>query len=160
MLISNYGEYHRLAAYLFRHTKRPIGLVMGVPTLRELFDESHYADLDGGILESFGRMFKNDLKIYAYPLLDARTGALVTAGNLRVAPHLRHLYAYLVENRLIESLRDVDTQCLPIYSRDVLARIRAGEAGWEAMTPPAVAELIKRRGLLGYRAKGSATQAA
>lgn len=160
VLISNFGEYHRLAAYLFRHTKRPIGIVMGVPTLRELFDESYYADLDGGILESFGRMFKNDLKIYAYPLLDARTGALITAGNLRVAPHLRHLCAYLVENRLIESLRDVDTQCLHIYSRDVLARIRAGEPGWEEMTPPAVAELIKRRGLLGYRAKGSATQAA
>jgi hypothetical protein len=160
VLISNFAEYHRLAGYLFRHTKRPIGIVMGVPTLRELFDETYYADLDGGILESFGRMFKNDLKIYAYPSLDAKTGALITAGNLRVAPHLRHLCAYLVENRLIESLRDVDTQCLHIYSRDVLARIRAGEAGWEEMTPPAVAELIKRRGLLGYRAKGNAIQAA
>jgi hypothetical protein len=160
VLISNYGEYHRLAAYLFKYTKKPIGIVMGVPSLRELFDESYYTDLDGGILESFGRMFKNELKIYAYPLLDQKTGALITAGNLRVAPHLRHLCAYLVENRLIESLRDVDAQCLHIYSRDVLAKIRAGQAGWEEMTPPAVAELIKRRGLLGYRATGSATQAA
>ena len=39
VLISNYGEYHRLAAYLFRQTKKLIGIVMGVPTLRELFDE-------------------------------------------------------------------------------------------------------------------------
>ena len=31
----------------------------------------YYADLDGGILESFGRLFKNDLKVYVYPLLDA-----------------------------------------------------------------------------------------
>ena len=30
------------------------------------------------------RLFRNDLKIYTYPLLDARTGALITAGNLRV----------------------------------------------------------------------------
>ena len=160
VMISNYGEYHRLAAYLFRQTKKLIGLVMGVPTLRELFDERYYADLDGGILESFGRLFKNDLKIYAYPLLDAKTNALITAGNLRVAPHLRHLCAYLVENRLIESIRDFDPQCLRIYSRDVLARIRSGDPLWEEMTPPAVAELIKSRGLLGYRATDRADEAA
>ena len=100
---------------------------MGVPTLREIFEEKYYADLAGGILESFGRLFKNDLKIYAYPMLDAETGSLITAGNLRVAPNLRHLYDYLLENRLIESLRDFDQQCLPIYSRDVLARIRCGD---------------------------------
>jgi len=63
VLISNFAEYHRLAAYLFRHTKKMIGIVMGVPTLRELFDEKYYADLEGGILESFGRLFKNDLKM-------------------------------------------------------------------------------------------------
>jgi hypothetical protein len=111
-------------------------------------------------LESFGRLFKNDLKIYAYPVLDAKTSALITAGNLRVAPHLRHLCAYLVENRLIESLRDFDERCLPIYSRDVLARIRGGDRLWEEMTPPAVVELIKRRGLLGYRPTKQATEAA
>lgn len=54
---------------------------MGVPTLRELFEERYYSDLEGGILESFGRLFKNDLKLYAYPLLDARTGGLITAGK-------------------------------------------------------------------------------
>ena len=150
VLISNYGEYHRLAAYLFRHTKKMIGIVMGVPTLREIFEEKYYADLEGGILESFGRLFKNDLKLYAYPLREAKTGALITAGNLRVAPHLRHLYAYLIENRLIESLRDFDECCLPIFSRDVLANIRSGDPAWEVMVPPAVAQIIKERKLFNY----------
>jgi hypothetical protein len=150
VLISNFAEYHRLAAYLFRHTKKMIGIVMGVPTLRELFDEKYYADLEGGILESFGRLFKNDLKMYAYPLFDQATGSLITAGNLRVAPHLRHLYAYLVENRLIESVRDYDEGCLSIFSRDVLRRLRSGDASWESMVPPLVAQMIKRRKLLGY----------
>lgn len=152
VLISNYGEYHRLAAYLFRHTKKMIGIVMGVPTLREIFEEKYYADLEGGILESFGRLFKNDLKLYVYPLREAKTGALITAGNLRVAPHLRHLYAYLVENRLIESLRDFDEGCLPIFSRDVLAKIRAGDPAWETMVPPTVAQMIKERKLFNYGA--------
>jgi hypothetical protein len=152
VLISNYAEYHRLAAYLFRHTKKMIGIVMGVPTLREIFDEKYYADLEGGILESFGRLFKNDLKLYAYPLLDQNTGSLVTAGNLRVEPHLQHLYAYLLENRLIENVRDYDERCLSIFSRDVLKRLRSGDRAWEAMVPPAVAHLVKDRGLLGYLA--------
>ena len=127
-----------------------IGIVMGVPTLREIFEEKYYADLEGGILESFGRLFKNDLKLYAYPLREAKTGALITAGNLRVAPHLRHLYAYLIENRLIESLRDFDECCLPIFSRDVLANIRSGDPAWEVMVPPAVAQIIKERKLFNY----------
>ena len=42
----------------------------------------------------------------------------------------------------------------------MLARIRSGDPLWEEMTPPAVAELIKSRGLLGYRATDRADEAA
>src|SRR4051812_22231877 len=150
VLISNYGEYYRLAAYLFRYTKKMIGVVMGLPTLRELFDEKYYTDLEGGILESFGRLFKNALKVYVYPLKDPATGALITAENLRVAPNLRHLYAYLLENLYIHGLRGYEDACLPIFSRDVLAKIRANDPSWEAMVPKQVAALIKERKLFGY----------
>ena len=160
VLISNYAEFHRLAGYLFRCTNKMIGVVMGVPTLREIFEEKYYTELSGGILESFGRLFKNDLKLYAYPLLDPASGALITAGNLRVAPHLRHLYAYLLENRSIESIRDFNEKCLPIFSRDVLARIRSGDMSWETMVPPAVAEIIKKRRLLGHKAAESSVNPA
>jgi len=151
VLISNFAEYHRLAAYFFRYTKKMIGVAMGVPTLKELFDEKYYTDLSGGILESFGRMFKNDLKLYVYPLLEPKTGALISAANLRVAPNLRHLHAYLVENRYIESLRDYDEKALPIFSRDVLQKLRAGDTGWEKMVPPEVAQMIRERSLFGCK---------
>jgi hypothetical protein len=160
VLISNLAEYHRLAAYLFRHTKKMIGIVLGVPTLRELFEEKYYVDLEGGILESLGRLFKNDLKMYAYPLLDRASGSLITAGNLRVAPHLRHLYAFLLENRLIESVRDYDERCLTVFSREVLERLRSGhDDTWETMVPPAIAEMIKQRKLLGYERNGALLKA-
>src|SRR5687768_13979809 len=64
VLISNYGTFHQLASYLFRYSKEAIGIVMGIPTLRELFEEKYYSDLEGGILESFGRLFKNQLRLY------------------------------------------------------------------------------------------------
>jgi hypothetical protein len=152
VLISNFGEHHRLASYLFRYTKKMIGLTMGVPTLKEIFDEKYYADLAGGILESFGRMFKNDLKLYVYPLLDAKNGSLITAANLRVEPNLRHLHAYLIENRYIEGLRDYDEKALSVFSRDVLQKIRSGDTSWDNMVPAQVAEMIRKRKLFGCKA--------
>ena len=159
VLISNYGEFHRLASYLFRFTKQPVGLVMGIPTLRELFEEKYYADLAGGILESFGRMFKNELRLYVYPYREPKTGSIITAGNLRIAPHLRHLYMYLAENHFIQGIRDVSEQSLDIFSRDVLRMLQSGEPGWEARIPARVAQLIKERKLLGYREPGEAAPA-
>ena len=58
IMVSNFAEYYRLAAYLLRYTKEPIGVTMGVPTLKELFEEKYYEELEGGILESFVRCSK------------------------------------------------------------------------------------------------------
>ncbi len=151
VLISDFFEYYRLAQYFFRYTKKMIGVVMGVPSLQEIFDEKYYATLAGGILESFGRMFKNDLKLYVYPLLEPQTNSLITATNLRVAPHLRHLHAYLVENRFIENIRDYDPECLPVFSRDVLKKIRSGDTSWDEMVPTEVARMIRERNLFGCK---------
>jgi hypothetical protein len=151
VLISNYFEYFRLAAYLHRYTHGRIGVVMGVPSLHDVFEEKYYANLDGGILESFGRMFKSDLKLYVYPFLDPVTGRLVTVDDFQVAPNLRHLYAHLIENGCIEPVREFDREILPIFSRDVLARLRAGDPTWADMVPPQVAKLIRDRRLFGIR---------
>lgn len=149
VLISNYFEYYRLAAYLRRYTQGRIGIVMGIPSLREVFEEKYYADLDGGILESFGRMFKSDLRLLVYPWIDPRTGMLVTADDFEAAPHLRHLHAHLMQNGLIEPVRDFDRDVLPIRSRDVLARLQAGDATWAEMVPPEVAQRIREKRLFG-----------
>lgn len=55
---------------------------------QELFKLKHYNDLDGGILEGFGRLLKFDLKIYVYPTLDTKTGEVITAKNVKVCPSL------------------------------------------------------------------------
>ena len=150
VMITNYGEFYRLANYLQRHTSKMIGLVMGVPTLREIFEEKYYTHLAGGILESFGRLFKNDLKLYVYPLLEPKTNALITAGNLLIAPKTQHLYNYLIEIQYIPALRDFDPENLRIFSRDVARRMVEGDATWVHDVPPAVALLICQRQLLGY----------
>ena len=45
----------------------------------EIFDEKYYLNLEGGILEALGRMFKGALKLYVYPMIDETSGKILTA---------------------------------------------------------------------------------
>jgi len=122
VLISNYGEYYRLAGYLFRYTKERVAMVMGVPSLKEIFDEKYYSDLEGGILESLGRLFKNDLKRYVYPLR-AKPGPAVD--------HRRNASSRAPSQRPLrlsveESLHRMYSRISGRLSADFLAR-RSGE---------------------------------
>lgn len=152
VLISDYFQYYLLAAYLTQFTRRKIGIVMGAGSLREIFDPQYYTELEGGILESFGRLFKYDLRLYIYPFLDPSTNALTTVENLAVAPHLQKLYGYLVDNGSVRPLESYTTEHLSIFSRDALKRIQSGDSSWEKMVPVEVAKVIKERRFLGYRA--------
>src|SRR5881227_246071 len=153
VIISKFGEYFRLASYLSRYTSRMIGLVMGVPSLLEIFDEKYYLTLEGGILEALGRMFKGGLKLYVYPRIDEATGELVTVKTLEVAPNLRSLYRYLLENEFIQEITDYNPEYLRIHPPETLARLQSGDPGWESMVPPEVGRMIKERQFFGYRAR-------
>src|SRR5436190_9742097 len=151
VMVSRFGEYYRLATYLSRYTNQMIGLVMGAPSLMEIFDEKYYLNLEGGILEGFGRMFKSGLKLYVYPMVDEETGELVTATKLEVAPNLRSLFRYLIENGFIGEIADYNPQYLGIHPPEALRKLQCGDPRWEQMVPVEVAEIIKNRGFFGYR---------
>jgi hypothetical protein len=149
VLISDFLAYHRLAAYLSWRTDGRIGMVMGVPSLIDLFEESTHADLPGGILESFGRLLKNDLRLFVYPML--RNGEVITVDTVTVAEYLQPLYDYLTRRGSFVGLDNFKPDYLPILSRDVLKRISSDDPTWEAMVPAEVGSLIKRRGFFGYQ---------
>jgi hypothetical protein len=148
VLISDFIAFHRLAAYLAWRTDGRIGMVMGAPSLVDQFDEANHAELPGGILESFGRLFKNDLKLYVYPML--RDGEVSTIHNLAVGEELQPLYDYLARRGSFVDLDNYKPEYLPILSRDVLRRISTSDTMWESMVPPEVGALIKKRGFFGY----------
>lgn len=173
VLISNYSEYYRLTSYFRRYTKEMIGVTMGINNLIEIFNEKYYENLEGGILESFGRLFRNSVKLYIYPMrqdgFDMYTAptlpapatidrtpnhaftssVLINAKNVQIADHLRNLYAHLLEAHYIDCIVGFDPSILHIFSRDVLRRIKEGDASWEKMVPEAVVAAIKRRELFG-----------
>lgn len=152
VLISDYFEYYRLAAYLNQHTKKRIGIVMGAASVRELFDPKYYTHLDGGILESFGRLFKHELKVYVYPFLNPELQKLETVDNLEVNPLLSKLYGHLADHGYLVQLKNYRDDCLGIFSRDVLNKIQKNIPGWEASVPEEVAKLIHQKCFFGYKA--------
>jgi hypothetical protein len=141
-----------------------------------VFNEKHYENLAGGILESFGRLFKNSIKLYIYPMqkgtydryclasssnclapsLDSSQHPLTTdmwinANNLQVELHLQNLYAHLLENHYLAPIVGFEPRIMGIFSRDVLKKIHEGESTWEKMVPERATALIKERQLFGFK---------
>ncbi len=153
VIISSYSYHYGIVEYLREYTGQRIAFALGVPNLRRLFEEGYYENLDGGILEAIGRLFKSGVTLYIYPCKDPATGKLISANTLQVAPNLRHLHAHLTENGLIIPIKDADEKNLSIFPKEVLRMIQSGNPAWEAMVPPAGVRLIKERGVFGYRAR-------
>ncbi len=150
VMVSNYSRFHNVTTYLRRYTSERIGMVVGIPTLAQILEEKHYADLDGGVLEALGRLLAGPVKLYVYPWRNAATGEMVTSESFEVPPRLAHLYAYLRENRSIESLEAQPDPELSIMPHDVLGMIQAGNPSWEEHVPREVVGVIKERRLFGY----------
>ena len=149
VMISNYHEYYKLVAYLSKLTWLKQGIVLGINNLEWIFDEDHYKNLSGGILEAFATLFSRKVKLYVYPTrkLD---GIVYSLDGFSLPPHIQDLYEYLFANNKLEAIRDANLSNLHIYSDNVLAMIQKGEEGWESMVPPEVVQMVKNNCLFGY----------
>jgi hypothetical protein len=115
IMISDFRENYQLTEYLIRFTKAPIRLVMGIATLVQLFQETYYERLDGGIVEAMGRLIARNVRIYAYTMSAERfkrrlqafgldlsfwdfpENGPVTVNNILPKSHLQYFYIYLRE---------------------------------------------------------------
>ena len=151
VMVSNYSRFHNVTTYLRRYTRERIGMVMGVPTLAQILDEKYYHDLDGGILEALGRLLGGGpVRLYIHPWREAGTGATRTAENFIVAAPMRQLYLYLMQNRFVVGISAAPELDLATLPHEVLTRMLAADPSWEALVPPEVVEVIKKRRLFGY----------
>ncbi len=161
VLISNYLEYHRLSEFFGKYTKGKVGVVMGVAHLPKIFDESYYANIDGGMLEALGRLFRRNVSALIYPAyaLDGtkpqidrtRAQKLHHAEDFEPAENIKHLFLHLMKNGFIRDLKDVDESLLSLDSDRVLEQLQNGVPGWEKHVPEAVSKLITQHGLFGYK---------
>jgi len=151
VLISDYFEFERLAAFIGRHTKGRTAFVVGAGTLREIFDEHLHPESEGAHLEAVAQLFKDGLTLYVYPLVDPKSGAVQTASSFDPGERLRGLYRHVLDRGMVRGLDNYDPQHASVFSREVLERIRLGDQRWEDKVPLEVATLIRERRAFGFQ---------
>ena len=145
VLISRSAEFHRIATYLNRCSNQSIGIVLSIGILNELFKEKWSEDLAGGMLESFGRLFKNKVNLYVYPWHNITSGELVTADNFKAPKNWELFYRHLRDNQRICAVGTGNPSLLAKTSRAVLRQIEAGDLDWKNWVPLEAQAIVERQ---------------
>ena len=148
VMISNFGHYPDLGKYFSRYTKRAIGLVLGIENIFEIFAEDEYSDLEGGMMEAFGRLFTERARLYVYPKL-SEEGALISADELQMWPRVQHLYRHFLDNKFIEPIEGCDPSLLNIRSQVIMEQLKKGDDRWREGVTEEVYTIITQRNLFG-----------
>lgn len=150
VMVSNYREYYKLVSYFSQFQIKNLRIVIGVLTLNKVLDKSYYSHLKGGVLEAFGKLFTDNMKLYVYPALQSDQESLMDSTNIPRSQDLNFIYNYLIQNRKILDIKNVNKENLPIFSSQVLKLIRENNPEWENMVPKYVSKQIKEKHLFGY----------
>ncbi len=150
VMISNFREFYKLAGWFRRFKTQNIRMVIGALTFRNIMDKKYYKHLRGGIMEAFGRLFIENLKVYIYPGKEESTDQIITSENMPMTEDVKHLYRHLTENQYILDVTGHKEEVLPYFSHLVLQKIKNNETDWESMVPRYVSAFIKSKKLFGY----------
>ncbi|MGJ8726544.1 MAG: TonB-dependent receptor [Roseibacillus sp.] len=135
VVISNCPEFYRVVAILRRYTKEPVGVILSIGLLNELFKEKWSQHLDGGILESFGRLFKDQVRLLVSPWKNRKTGDFVTAENFHAPEKFTAFYQFLYSNGYIVDLPCGDATLLDWTPRDLQEMKEQGNPAWTDLVP-------------------------
>jgi hypothetical protein len=114
-------ELYHMKALVNRYTQAPVRFVAGLSLIIRALDDV-YGNLEGGPLEALGRLFAQNVRIYAYPMTStdlrerlketsatgwewSETNGMVSATQLRRAPPLGHLFNYLLASNFLVPLQ-------------------------------------------------------
>ena len=143
VLISNFFLFYGLKRFLRRYNNGYMALVVGANHLNKLFNEAHYKDLEGGLLEGLGKLLDAKTKVYIYP---HKTSMLcLTAKSFFPSPHLRHIYSYFIENNQIVDISGCDEAADYHHSADVMKLIEEKNPKWESLVPPPLLGFFKNK---------------
>lgn len=148
VLISRCSEFHRIAAFLRRCTDRRVGIILSIGLLNELFKPKWSENLAGGLLESFGRLFKEGVTLHVFPWKNRKSGEVVTAETFRAPADSVHLYHHFLENLRIIPVEFPEDEIPTLTGRHICRMILAGDDRWRDMVPEAAWAIAERHARL------------
>ncbi|MFA8449512.1 MAG: hypothetical protein ACEPOW_02325 [Bacteroidales bacterium] len=149
VMVTNFKEYYKLVGFFSSFKIKNIRIVIGIPTFTKVLNEKYYKELPGGILEAFGSLFIQNMKMYLYPTIDENDN-IVTIDKLQFPEHINTLLKYLQQTRKIIQITKVRKDFLGIDSKEILYMIQNNISGWELKVPVYIEEYIKRNRLFCY----------
>lgn len=151
VIVSNYLRYFRMRDYLGRYTRKKVAFVLGIPNLKNLFNEAYYEGFAGGIIGAFASLFDRETLLFVYPM---RSGddpdEIITSENFPVPEDLKYFYYHLQANNKILPVEKYINANMHIWPEDVLQKIKKGPSGWQNAVPEPVATAIVQRGMFGF----------
>ncbi len=150
VMITNFKEFYKVSNWFTNYKIKNIRMVIGALTFRKILEKKYYTHLKGGVLEAFGRLFTENLKVYLYPGREKGTHKILTSENMPVEEDVRFLYQHLKESGLVIDIKNYRKEILPFFSYKVLAKLNANDPEWENMVPKYVSSFIKTKNLFGY----------
>jgi hypothetical protein len=102
------------------------------------------------MLEAFGKLFPDNMKMYVYPAIDGKSGKIKHSGDISLPEDSAYLYKHLISARKILDIKNINEKHLSIFSPMVLDKIKNKDNSWEKLVPVYVAESIKSKKLFGY----------
>jgi hypothetical protein len=148
VLVSNFFLFYNLKKFLRYYTQKPLILIMSASHLKNVFTESHYQDLDGGMLEGLGRLLDDKTRLYIYP--HKTKMSCTTAKTFHPEPHLNAIYKHFIDQKQIADISGCDEISEYLHSDFVKDLILAKDKKWEACVPPSVRDQIKKENLFSF----------
>jgi hypothetical protein len=117
VLLFRQSELYNMKALVNRYTQAPVRFAVGLSLMIQAF-EGIYGNLEGRLLEALARLLAQNVRIYVYPMSSeelrerlkgfsisgwewSETNGMVSATQLRHAPPLGHLFAYLLASNFL-----------------------------------------------------------
>ena len=151
VMISNFREFYKLVDHLSYFKIKNLRIIIGVLTFLNVLEEKYYSSLNGGILEAFGKLFANNMKLYLYPTMDKNSGEILTSKNLLIPDNLKYLYKHLLDNRKILDIPKVKSERLFIRSAEVRQMICDGDEMWLDLVPKYISKIILKEKLFNLK---------
>jgi hypothetical protein len=117
VLLFRRPELYHMTALVNRYTQAPVRFAVGLSLMIRAFEDV-YGNLEGRLMEALARLFAQNVRIYVYPMTAAdlrawlksasvtgwewsETKGWVSVSQLRRAPPLGHLFAYLLASNFL-----------------------------------------------------------
>ncbi len=144
LLLTNYPEYHNLTSYFYDLKPFNIAIVLGVYNFQQIFSQE-YKHPKGGILESLGLLFRDNVRIYLYPYRNFKDDELTELENLQTPKEFSFLMEYLKGNNQLKGIKNYNNKILHIYSSLILNLIKEKNALWHTMVSGKVKKLLEQK---------------